>query len=196
MRSTLQNVSSNKKYRTANAADFRDRIVHHLIVNKINHLFEKEFIHDSYACRTGRSTHFGINPVDRFIRRETANYAREAYVLKLDIKGFFMSIDRRLLFSRLERFLKERYHASDRTLVTELCRKTIYAEPARNCFIRGRKSDWDGLPPDKSLFTARKGLWSPHWKSHQSSIRQLLPQPAGPLHQTHPRDTLVRPLRG
>lgn len=29
------------------AADFRDRIVHHLIINKLNHLFEKEFINDS-----------------------------------------------------------------------------------------------------------------------------------------------------
>ncbi len=32
------------------AADFRDRIVHHLIINKLNPLFEKEFIQDSYAC--------------------------------------------------------------------------------------------------------------------------------------------------
>jgi RNA-directed DNA polymerase len=143
------------------AADFRDRVVHHLIVNKINHLFEKEFIYDSYACRIGRGTHFGINRVDRFIRRETANYAREAWILKLDIKGFFMSIDRRLLFDRLEEFLRERYHASDRELVIDLCRKVVFAEPARNCFIRGRKSDWDGLPPDKSLFWARAGCGLP-----------------------------------
>lgn len=33
------------------AADFRDRIVHHLIYNKINPYFEKTFIYDSYSCR-------------------------------------------------------------------------------------------------------------------------------------------------
>lgn len=32
------------------AADFRDRVVHHLIIGKLNHLFEKQFIHDSYSC--------------------------------------------------------------------------------------------------------------------------------------------------
>jgi hypothetical protein len=32
------------------AADFRDRIVHHLIIGKLNHLFEQQFIYDSYAC--------------------------------------------------------------------------------------------------------------------------------------------------
>ena len=31
------------------AADFRDRIVHHWLINKLNPLFDKEFIYDSYA---------------------------------------------------------------------------------------------------------------------------------------------------
>ena len=48
------------------AADFRDRVIHHLIINKINHIFEREFIFDSYACREGKGTHFGIRRVDRF----------------------------------------------------------------------------------------------------------------------------------
>ena len=50
------------------AADFRDRVVHHLIIGKLNLLFEKQFIHDSYSCRVGKGTHFGIQRVDRFIR--------------------------------------------------------------------------------------------------------------------------------
>lgn len=33
------------------AGDFRDRVVHHLIFNKINRVLEKDFIHDSYSCR-------------------------------------------------------------------------------------------------------------------------------------------------
>ena len=49
------------------AADFRDRVVHHLIIGKLNHLFEKQFIHDSYSCRVGKGTHFGIQRVDKFI---------------------------------------------------------------------------------------------------------------------------------
>ena len=33
------------------AADFRDRVVHHWLINKLNPLFENLFIPDSYACR-------------------------------------------------------------------------------------------------------------------------------------------------
>jgi RNA-directed DNA polymerase len=44
------------------AARFRDRVVHHLLINKLNPLFEREFIYDSYAAvafyrvRRGRRT--------------------------------------------------------------------------------------------------------------------------------------------
>lgn len=40
------------------AAHVRDRIVHHLLYSIISHFFEKKFIHDNYACRVGKGTHF------------------------------------------------------------------------------------------------------------------------------------------
>ena len=36
------------------AADFQDRVVHHLIFNHINPVFEETFIDDSYSCRKGK----------------------------------------------------------------------------------------------------------------------------------------------
>lgn len=143
------------------AADFRDRVVHHLIINKMEPLFEKQFIHDSYACRKGRGTHFGIARVDQFIRRCSANFSREAWALKLDIRGFFMSIDREHLYSGLSHFLSSRYHLQDLNLLLDLCKKTIYADPAADCTIRGTLSDWNNLPRDKSLFFAAPGCGLP-----------------------------------
>ncbi len=61
------------------AANFRDRIVHHLIINKLNPLFEKEFIHDSFACRVGKGTHYGIRRIDHFIRTCSQNYTEVYY---------------------------------------------------------------------------------------------------------------------
>ncbi len=88
------------------AADFRDRVVHHWVVSKLNPLFELTFIYDSYACRTGKGTHLGIRRVDRFIRQCSQNYTTDCYVLKLDIKGFFMHIDKTVLFAELQAFIR------------------------------------------------------------------------------------------
>ena len=69
------------------AADFRDRIVHHLIINKLNHLFEAQFINDSYSCRDGKGTQFGIQRVAEFIRECSADYTKDCYILKMDIQS-------------------------------------------------------------------------------------------------------------
>ncbi|MEI6596845.1 MAG: RNA-directed DNA polymerase [bacterium] len=134
------------------AADFRDRVVHHLIINKLNPLFEKEFIFDSYACRIGKGTHFGIRRLDRFIRQCSKNYTKDCYILKLDIKGFFMHIDKNILFKRLKIFIHEKYKKRDKELVINLCRKIIFYDPTKECIIKGRRKNWYGLPLDKSLF--------------------------------------------
>lgn len=134
------------------AADFRDRVVHHLIINKLNPLFERAFIYDSYACRVGKGTLFGIRRVETFIRRCSQNYSRDCYVLKLDIRGFFMHINACKLFLRLSDFIDDRYEGADSVMLKNLCEIVLMNKPSENCVIRGRPSDWDGLPKDKSLF--------------------------------------------
>lgn len=134
------------------AADFRDRVVHHLIINKLNPLFEKQFIYDSYSCRVNKGTHFGISRVTRFIRQCSQNYQLPCYILKLDIQGFFMHINKNILFTRLHAFINEKYTEPDKDLIIELCKTVIDNDPTKNCIIKGNKSDWDDLPPSKSLF--------------------------------------------
>lgn len=80
------------------AADFRDRVVHHFLFNLINPYFERKFIYDSYSCRKGKGTLFGIRRMEHFMRVVSENYQKEAYVLKLDISGFFMNINRDKLY--------------------------------------------------------------------------------------------------
>lgn len=144
------------------AADFRDRIVHHLIFNYINPLFERLFIFDSYSCRKGKGTSRGIKRLDYFIRSCSRNYSRDCYVLKIDIKGYFMAMDRSILYQKIEKTL-QRFNNSvdfDIDLVRWLIRKVVFNDPTKNCFIKGKREDWQGLPETKSLFSAgrNKGL--------------------------------------
>ena len=139
------------------AADFRDRIVHHLIFNYINALFEKHFIKDSYSCRTGKGTSQGIERVDHFIRSCSENYQKDCWILKLDIKGYFMAMDRNILYQKIECKLKAVKNADfDLDLALWLIHKVVFHDPTKNCRVKGRREDWIGLPKSKSLFFAQK----------------------------------------
>jgi len=84
------------KPRLISAAPFRDRVVHHALVRQIEPLFERRFIHDSYACRVGKGTHRALNRCTYFARRYR-------YVLRCDIVHFFPSVDHAILRDILAR---------------------------------------------------------------------------------------------
>ncbi len=138
------------------AADFRDRVVHHLIYNYISPIFEQTFINDSYSCRKGKGTHYGIKRIDKFIRSCSQNYTQGCYILKLDIKGYFMAMNKKLLFGKVKETLKKHTNKTDfdLLLVLYLIKQTIFNDPTNNSIIKGNKSDWEGLPVTKSLFYA------------------------------------------
>lgn len=145
------------------AADFRDRVIHHFIYNYISPVFEKVFINDCYSCRIGKGTHYGIKRIDHFIRSCSQNYSKDCYILKLDIKGYFMSINKNLLFKLVkEELLKQKFKIDfDLTLILYLIKETIFNDPREKCIIKGKKNDWGGLPQTKSLFFAKNNCGLP-----------------------------------
>ncbi|GHV36414.1 hypothetical protein FACS1894178_7600 [Bacteroidia bacterium] len=142
------------------ATDFRDRVVHHLIFNYINPECEKQFIHDSYSCRKGKGTLYGIKRVEQFVKECSNNHTEDCYILKLDIEGYFMSINKEILYEKVISLCQ--VHSTDTLpnplegLGIELIRETIFNDPTKNCIIKGSRIDWKDLPKSKSLFFSEK----------------------------------------
>lgn len=137
------------------AADFTDRIVHHLLYRCIYPIIDRKLIHDTYSCRVGKGTLFGIKRAGHFIRSCSHNYQKEAHILKLDIQAYFMNMQHQIIFDKVMAMLpagKQSYLGISRKTIRYLIQQTVFNPVAGNCRIRGTKADWEGLPPSKSLF--------------------------------------------
>ena len=88
------------KRRLISAAPFRDRVVHHALCNVIERIFERRFIHDSYANRIGKGTHRALDRCTYFSRRYR-------YALPCDVRQYFPSIDHAILRRILARYLAD-----------------------------------------------------------------------------------------
>ncbi len=143
------------------AASFRDRIVHHLVVNAVNPLLEKRLIYDVYASRVGKGTHFAIERMRHFMASATNNWKEEAWCLKLDISAFFASIDRNLLFSRLSEYLNRYYVKDNYRTIMYLIEKILLTDVTTNARFVSPRSSWNKLSPSKSLFNAPPGKGLP-----------------------------------
>ncbi len=88
--------SRDPKRRMVSAAPFWDRVVHHAFCRVVEPIFERGFIHDSYANRKGKGTHRAIARYERF--RD-----RHRWVLRCDIFRYFPAIDHETLKADLRR---------------------------------------------------------------------------------------------
>lgn len=143
------------------AANFRDRIIHHLIIGKMLPYFEKLFIDNSFSCRIGKGNLNGILKTAEFIKECSNNYTENAYIARLDIQSFFMSIDKHILLDKTLTLIEEIYpNIDEKELIKKLFEQIILHQPEKNCEIKCNKELWNELPKEKSLFNVGeyKGL--------------------------------------
>lgn len=145
------------------AADFRDRIVHHLVINRINDILEEEFIEDSYSCRKGKGTDYGIRKCYEYMSKASENYTNDIIIVKCDLKSFFMTIAKERLYAKLCNFLRIKYRAteSDLNFMFWILKLIIFNRPQDNCIMKQSWEHWSDLPKEKSLFFCQDGLGLP-----------------------------------
>jgi RNA-directed DNA polymerase len=136
------------------AAEFRDRIVHHLVYNQIGPRFERSFIADSCACIKGRGTLYAARRLEAKIRSVTQNWSRPAYYLKCDHANFFVSINKPVLLELLFDKVHEPFWRS----LTEL---VLMHDPRADFEYQGNPALLELVPRHKRLMEQPSHLGLP-----------------------------------
>jgi retron-type reverse transcriptase len=146
-------VITRPKPREVWAAEFRDRIVHHLLYNRVSDRFHRAFIADSCACIPERGTLYAAKRLEHHIRSITQNWSRQAFYLKCDLSNFFVSIDKHVLLEQLSRKITEPWWMA-------LARLILMHDPRKNFELRGSADLLASVPPHKRLLNTdeRHGL--------------------------------------
>ena len=88
------------KCRLISAAPYRDRVVHHALMNVLEPILDRHLHFDSYACRKNKGTHAAANRLQSLMRRYS-------YALQCDIRKYFPSIDHQILKATFRRLIKD-----------------------------------------------------------------------------------------
>lgn len=138
-------VVTEPKAREIFAADFRDRIVHHILVNYLEPIWEPKFIDQSYSCRKGKGTHKTIKDLKRYIKKVSQNNHQPAYFLQVDVQSFFVSLKKEILFGLIKKQVKN-------PEILWLAETIIFHNPTSDYFRKCQASLFDLIPDHKSLF--------------------------------------------
>ncbi len=135
------------------AAQFRDRVVHHLIYNHVGPRFERTFIADSCACIPGRGTLYAVRRIEAKVRSITQSFSRPAFYLKLDLANFFVSIRKPTLAELLARRIHEPWWRA-------LTEAVLFHDPRPDAILQSPPAKMALIPPHKRLAnqSADRGL--------------------------------------
>jgi len=107
------------KERVITAAPFRDRVVHHALIDPLEPLFDAALVPESFACRRGKGTHRAIEHARELVKTQ-------AWFLKLDVNRCFDSIEHEIVLGTLAELDLE-------AKVMELCSRLLVGpeDPSR-----------------------------------------------------------------
>jgi len=88
------------KPRLISAAPYRDRVIHHALMNVLEPVLDRRFHPDSYACRKEKGTHAASDRCQQWLRKKK-------YFAHLDVEKFFPSIDHQIMKNIFRKFIKD-----------------------------------------------------------------------------------------
>lgn len=135
------------------APHFRDRVIHHFLVDRIEPLIDKRFIHTSFANRKEKGIHQAIRALQPILRKKDSRY-----FLQIDIKNFFPSINKNILFKIfIKHLLTLPLPEKEKELSEFLARRIIFHDPTNpKPIFTGNRTLLEQIPAHKSLFNVSR----------------------------------------
>jgi len=87
-------VIHDPKTREITAAPFRDRVVHHALIDPLEALFDAALVPQTFACRRGKGMHRALGHARALVRSHS-------HFLKLDVEACFASIEHEIVLKTL-----------------------------------------------------------------------------------------------
>jgi len=156
-------VTLRPKPREIWAAGFRDRVVHHLLHNRISPRFYRSFTADTCACIPGRGTLYAARRLEGQVRSLTKNWSRPAFYLKCDLSNFFVAIDKHVLREQLVPRIEGAWWQ-------QLAETVLFHDPRDDVEVRSPAAVMRLVPPHKSLFNAPADTPTPPARVRQAQI--------------------------
>ena len=150
-------VVSRPKPREIFATKMRTRVIHHYLDWRLRPIYESVLSCRSFNNRKGKGLHKAIDTFRDDICVMTENYTRDAWIVHLDLKGYFPNANVEIALAQQLDLIDRCYDGDDKDDLKYMMTVCMRSDPARNCVVFVPRSNWDCIAPEKSLFNKPVG---------------------------------------
>ena len=133
------------------AAQFGDRVVQHFYMNEIGSILDGELIDSCCSCRDGRGTEYALELLKGFLETTSNKGKKDCFFLKIDLSGYFMSIDRKQISDKFYNLILEKYTGKHKDLLLYLTPIIFENNPSLNCYYKCNENMRKAVPDRRKM---------------------------------------------
>lgn len=118
------------------AAQFTDRIVQHFYMKEIEDILNKELVDSCCSCRKDRGNDYALKLSKKYLVETSKNGTKDCFFLKIDLSGYFMSIDRKQISGKFLELIRTKYTGKHKEILIYLTPIIFENNPALNCIYK------------------------------------------------------------
>lgn len=115
------------------AAQFSDRIVQHFYMSEINDILDNLLVDGCSSCRCGKGTDYALGLLKKYVMEVSNVGKKDCYFLKIDLSGYFMSIDRKQVSNKFYNLINTKYKGKHKSLLLYLTSIIFENNPSLSC---------------------------------------------------------------
>ena len=115
------------------AAQFSDRVVQHFYMKEIEDILEEELVEGCCSCRKYKGADYALKLLKTYLLETSETGKKDCYFLKIDLSGYFMSIDRKQVSQKFYNLIANKYKGKHKDLLLYLTPIIFENNPALNC---------------------------------------------------------------
>lgn len=152
-------IHKRNKSREVWASEVELKIIQTILGEHLRPLIEERLTDRTFNNRLGYGTHAAINRVIEDIAEVSNGYTTDAWIVKIDLKGYFPNINQDIAWGLVTELIDNNFEGDLRDELLYLARTVNYVNPQFNSERRNPISRWvNEIPPYKSLYSKPFGI--------------------------------------
>lgn len=152
-------VTMKPRPREVFACEMGMRVIHHYIDIRMRPLIERRLTDRTFNNRVGYGQDAAVNALISDIYAVSRGFTRDAWIVSLDLSGYFPNANQDIAFEQLSKVIIEDYDGYDKDELLYMLRSAVYSYPAKHCWRKSPIWKWIRyIPPEKSLFRKPDGI--------------------------------------
>ena len=133
------------------AAQFSDRVVQHFYMKEIEDILEQELVEGCSSCRKRKGNDYALRLLRKYLLETSNNGTKDCFFLKIDLSGYFMSINRKQISDKFTNLIQLKYKGKHKSLLLYLTPIIFENNPALNCIYKCNEDMREKVPERRKM---------------------------------------------